>query len=230
MHYVSNSAESISGSEGGTPTEHPTNRREARKTATRTALITHARALTREHGLAGFTIEDLCAAADISRRSFFNHFASKDDAVLGMPKESPLATYREEFLASSSQTSLREAMLNLITSSVNGTASHDFTPFDVMELVQSEPSLMNRLRQNAFDSVTEVEQLICEREGLAYPNPYAHTVALTVHHLMMTALLPPPNGDCTVGRLASTFDSPENIRERFAERLNHLARFFSSGT
>jgi hypothetical protein len=98
-----------------------------------------------------------------------------------------------------------------------------------MELVQGEPSLMNRLRQNAFDTVTEVEQLICEREGLPYPDTYAHTVALTLHHLMMTALLPPPNGDCTAGQLARSLDDPENIRERFAERLNHLARFFSSG-
>ncbi len=228
MHYVSNSAGKTSDSETGTSAEHPINRREARKTATRTALITHARALTKEHGLAGFTIEDLCSEVDISRRTFFNHFASKDDAVLGMSKESPLAPHREEFLTSQAHTSLREALLNLVASSVNGTATHSFTPFEVMELVQGEPSLMNRLRQNAFDTVTEVEQLICAREGLPYPDAYAHTVALTLHHLMMTALLPPPNGDCTAGQLARSFDDPENIRERFAERLNHLARFFSS--
>jgi AcrR family transcriptional regulator len=55
-----------------------------RRTRTRSELTAAARRLTAEHGLAGFTIEELCASVGISRRTFFNHFASKDDVVVGV--------------------------------------------------------------------------------------------------------------------------------------------------
>ena len=54
-----------------------------RRLRTRSELVGEARRLTAEHGLAGFTIEQLCEAVGISRRTFFNHFASKDDVVVG---------------------------------------------------------------------------------------------------------------------------------------------------
>ncbi|MBF4613902.1 TetR/AcrR family transcriptional regulator [Curtobacterium sp. VKM Ac-1376] len=47
-------------------------------------MIVEARRATVEHGLHGFTIEQLCETVGVSRRTFFNHFASKDDAVLGI--------------------------------------------------------------------------------------------------------------------------------------------------
>lgn len=55
-----------------------------RRLRTRVELTAAARRLTAEHGLAGFTIEELCASVGISRRTFFNHFASKDDVVVGV--------------------------------------------------------------------------------------------------------------------------------------------------
>lgn len=50
----------------------------------RRRMVVEARRATIEHGLHGFTIEQLCATVGVSRRTFFNHFASKDDAVLGI--------------------------------------------------------------------------------------------------------------------------------------------------
>ncbi len=47
-------------------------------------MVVEARRATIAHGLHGFTIEQLCATVGVSRRTFFNHFASKDDAVLGI--------------------------------------------------------------------------------------------------------------------------------------------------
>lgn len=47
-------------------------------------MVVEARRATIEHGLHGFTIEQLCETVGVSRRTFFNHFASKDDAVLGI--------------------------------------------------------------------------------------------------------------------------------------------------
>lgn len=57
--------------------------RERRLLRTADDLSTAARALAVELGLAGFTVEQVCDAAGVSRRTFFNYFASKEDAVLG---------------------------------------------------------------------------------------------------------------------------------------------------
>jgi AcrR family transcriptional regulator len=46
-------------------------------------MIAEARRLVVDHGYAGFTIERLCELVGVSRRTFFNHFASKEDVVLG---------------------------------------------------------------------------------------------------------------------------------------------------
>ncbi|MCS6577571.1 TetR/AcrR family transcriptional regulator [Curtobacterium poinsettiae] len=55
-----------------------------RTRALRRRMIGEARRATVEHGLHGFTIEQLCETVGVSRRTFFNHFGSKDDAVLGI--------------------------------------------------------------------------------------------------------------------------------------------------
>ncbi|MCA5923223.1 MULTISPECIES: TetR/AcrR family transcriptional regulator [Curtobacterium] len=55
-----------------------------RTRALRRRMIVEARRATIAHGLHGFTIEQLCDTVGVSRRTFFNHFASKDDAVLGI--------------------------------------------------------------------------------------------------------------------------------------------------
>jgi AcrR family transcriptional regulator len=64
---------------------------------TRASLIHHARLLTAEHGLSGYTVEELCEPVGISRRTFFNYFQSKEAAVLGTPPvdvvEDALATF-----------------------------------------------------------------------------------------------------------------------------------------
>ncbi|WP_165172188.1 TetR/AcrR family transcriptional regulator [Adlercreutzia sp. ZJ242] len=61
-----------------------TDRRIARsRRALRAALI----ALTEERGLDGFTVNDLCARADLNRGTFYNHFRDKDDLLAQLEDE-----------------------------------------------------------------------------------------------------------------------------------------------
>jgi TetR/AcrR family transcriptional repressor of nem operon len=48
-------------------------------TATRTKLLDAARDVIRAQGYAATTVDDICAAAGVSKGSFFHHFASKDE-------------------------------------------------------------------------------------------------------------------------------------------------------
>jgi AcrR family transcriptional regulator len=48
-------------------------------------ITASAQQLVLEHGLDGFTMEQLAERVGVSRRTLFNYFPSKDDAVLGGP-------------------------------------------------------------------------------------------------------------------------------------------------
>lgn len=65
------------------PRPHPApGRRERKKSETREALRDAALRLALEHGYEQLTVEAVAAAADVSTRTFFNYFSSKDDALL----------------------------------------------------------------------------------------------------------------------------------------------------
>lgn len=57
--------------------------RDRKKRATRRALRLAALRLVVERGLDGVTIDDVAAAADVSTRTFFNYFDSKEHALVG---------------------------------------------------------------------------------------------------------------------------------------------------
>ncbi|WP_285665364.1 TetR/AcrR family transcriptional regulator [Actinorhabdospora filicis] len=63
-------------------TTAPMGLRERKKLATREALHEAALRLAVELGLERLTVEAICEAADVSRRTFSNHFAGKEEALL----------------------------------------------------------------------------------------------------------------------------------------------------
>ncbi len=65
--------------------------RERKRRQTRERLTRAAMALFLERGFEATTLDDIAAAADVSRRSFFHYFESKEDVVFAWHEESTAA-------------------------------------------------------------------------------------------------------------------------------------------
>ena len=61
--------------------------REKKRRTTAQALAQAAFDLAREHGVDGFTIDDVAARAGYSRRTFANYYAGKEEAIVAVASE-----------------------------------------------------------------------------------------------------------------------------------------------
>ena len=73
--------------------------RERKRLATRRAIQIATLQLLDERGLDGVTVDEISRRADISPRTFFNYFGSKEQALLGDAPELPEGPIAEAFVA-----------------------------------------------------------------------------------------------------------------------------------
>ena len=65
--------------------------RDRKKRRTRLAIERAVLRLTLERGYEATTVEDICAAAEVSRKTLFNYFSSKEAALIGTSSDFPSA-------------------------------------------------------------------------------------------------------------------------------------------
>ncbi|WP_354199979.1 TetR family transcriptional regulator [Bradyrhizobium sp. JR4.1] len=83
--------------------------RQRKLQATRERLTRAAMALFLERGFEATTIDDIAAAADVSRRSFFHYFASKEDVVAAWQEGAAAALVAEVVARPAGETMLTAA-------------------------------------------------------------------------------------------------------------------------
>ncbi|ABS01764.1 TetR/AcrR family transcriptional regulator [Kineococcus radiotolerans] len=137
--------------------------RERRRTET-TALIAQAALdLALESGWDAVTVDEIAARAGLSRRTFFNYFATKDEALLhnAVPWDEDLL---DAFRASTGP--LLGALEELFTAqSASGRHDRDRT-LQVMRLVEATPELLPALLARIAASESVLAEAIVARDGL----------------------------------------------------------------
>lgn len=138
--------------------------RERKKSATRAALRRAAVELVSTRGLASVTVEDIAAAADVSARTFFNYFSSKEDAISGFDPAALaelVALLRERPAGEPPALALRAAMLE-------APASVDAHPRELLlrlQLVRSDPHLLAHYASAWAETERQLVAALAERRG-----------------------------------------------------------------
>lgn len=138
--------------------------REVKRQQTERRISRCAQQLTEERGLDGFTLDELAERAEVSRRTLFNYFPSKLDAVLG-PVPSMADQVRAEFVAGGPTGNLVDDLGALADGILD---AHDVEREDLgraKRIIISEPRLV-LVAHERFESILgDFSDLIVEREG-----------------------------------------------------------------
>ena len=132
--------------------------RQRRAAATALNIETHAVALALEHGLDNVTVEMICAASDVSARTFFNYFGTKDNAILGNFVPEIDESKAREFIASNNPDILGEVIG--IVKVPDHLVDHQELEFNRMKLLSENPVLMAKQRERYAIVPKKVEQIL----------------------------------------------------------------------
>lgn len=151
-----------------------------RQERTRSRINRSAMQLTARHGLDGWTMEDLASAAEVSRRTLFNYFGSKIDAVLGA-KGSPTDRQDPEARAAFATFVAKEPTGRLVDDvavlSRLVLADEEFDPATIAlkrSMLTCSSRLIEAVHEHFESTADDIVALILEREGDGFGEDRAH--------------------------------------------------------
>lgn len=139
--------------------------RARKKRERRQALHQAAVELSLAHGYAQVTVEDICRRCDVAPRTFFNYFASKEEAVVGradMLSDDDVQSAVTEFEHGSPSGVLLTDFRVLLTILVQTRAKAREDLKRHVELLRSDPSLL-QAQLSRMDSNVQLLRKVVER-------------------------------------------------------------------
>ncbi|NDU72861.1 TetR family transcriptional regulator [Actinomadura sp. DSM 109109] len=151
------------------PGSQPPGRRERKKQRTREALVDAAFALFAEKGFDATTVEEIADAVDVSSRTFFRYFASKEDVALTFQEEQTravLGLLAERPPDEPIMTALRHTVVEIARACEAGELGFDPTRFECMLTMMSDSqTLMAGSLEHARKKQALLTEVIAERMG-----------------------------------------------------------------
>lgn len=141
-----------------------TSLRDRKRTETWSAIHNAAAELTLVKGPTQVTVEDITGQANVSQRTFFNYFATKEDAILGLQEPVIEERVREEFDLSCN---ILERVSHLLLTVGQSTFAGDRETSLRFEVLEQYPELMHRRLSYTAKVETLVMDLVRARLELS---------------------------------------------------------------
>jgi len=151
---------------------------EQRKQQTAFRLSAVCRRLTAERGLSGFTIEEVCDEVGVSRRTFFNYYPSKEEAVLGFNEDEEMLAISAKFLALGSRGwgVVIDDLVDLVGEYVQSVGPNVDDHLEVIRVIDREPKLLARFIGAGREREEQIIALVASREGVDVDDPRARAI------------------------------------------------------
>ena len=152
---------------------------------TRAAIRAAALTLTRERGYAAMTVDDVAALAGVSRRTVFNHFASKADLlVVGL--EPPAPEVVEAFVNGSG--SLLEDLGTLLASGAESVESERGWLLSFPEIVRDNPEVERAVHERLRIVAQSLAEAAARRLGGEPDDPRPRAVVALAMAIQRSSL------------------------------------------
>jgi AcrR family transcriptional regulator len=160
--------------------------RERKLLATATNITTVSRRLTINQGLSGFTIEEVCREVGISRRTFFNYFPSKEDAIIGGDSEGEAQAIVADFFARGARgfSAVIDDLITLIAAHFDAVGADATEHAEFIATLEAEPRLLARFVGVSREREKALAALVAEREGVGASDPRA-TAAVSILSILI---------------------------------------------
>jgi AcrR family transcriptional regulator len=166
--------------------------REIKKSQTREAIADAAGALFRQRGFDRVTIEDVAQAAQVSKKTVFNYFPSKEDLVFHRADDRR-ADLLDAVLNRPDGVSLLESFRQLCLRQTRriDNLRRDMAPgsSDFFELVRSNPTLQRKMHEVHASLVQSLTDAIASQARVSSDDPLVATVATTLSGVQRTLFL-----------------------------------------
>lgn len=163
-------------------------RRDRKKQQTRAALITAALRLVDERGLDRVTVEEISEAADVSSRTFFNYFATKDEALIGDPiTDGP--DFQDALLAQPAGLTVVEAIRGALAPAIDDIQEHRELWRLRMRVIKTNPSLLTALVARGAAVEAEFVAAIAKRTGHPADSAFTQLTATLTGAAFRTAMI-----------------------------------------
>ena len=193
--------------------------RERKRLATHRAIQVAALRLVHERGLDNVTVDEISREADVSPRTFFNYFTSKEEALVGDGPRLPSDAAIEAFVHDTGQ--LLDGIARLITDAANESLS-DHEIVQLRKALATEYPHLTVLRMQTFrEFELALTSIVARRLGTQNP-ALAEDPARLDSRAQLVTLVAVAAMHHAWKSWASNPDAPQTLSERLGESFAEL--------